>query len=1026
MDPIVPKIKRTYMQGFAALCLSLSLATPNAWGAAHRDDGDDSYRFLAGLVDKGLFDLAAKEGHKFLEQHASHAKADLARYRLAGALFELKRNPEAAEHYAKLAQLEGFEYRAESNFRLGQCQLDAGQLDDAKQAFQKVRQLGQVYLNGPATFFLGETELRQGDLKSAEAHYASFLEEYKDAEYLGAARRGLVWCAWKSQATALTIQRAKDFLKRHGEEPGSDEMRILLGEALLEQGEAQQALLSFREVRSQEFGDAQRRGAGFALAAQAEHAAAAGEFAHLLRDFPKSRFAAEARLQLGLQALRSGNTKAALRALKLATRDADPEAYYWLAEAQRESGDPRAALDALQAALKLDPEAGLQARIHGARGDLLSALGRSDEALAAYSESGSDYALYAAAVTSLNEGDHGRAVELVERMLQLNPKSKYRLQALLVRGEAHFSAGRGELAIASFNEVLESKPAAAQAAQALARIAWSHYRAERPAEALAGFERLVQTYPEEASSEEGLYMLGRIALELGQETKALDVGRTYLKRYAAGAWRAEVLFACGQAESAEAALPHFEQLIREAPEHPLLAAALLELGDRRSKLGQVEAAMLHYQELLRSQRNSELVPEARYGLGWCLYSTGDFPASAEQLNQAAAHRGASQALRAAALELAVWAHSKAGDPLGASTAWRGLLALGGDQSASFESLRTVLGAWSAAQKPRQAQGLLEEFLRAAKDPELTTKALLESAYLALESGDLALAESRVQRAEGSSKVVAGVAEASFFVGEARFAEGDHGRAAKLYQGALREPNPMHANAFYKLGFARMEQGDMAAAAEAFGGLVEQHAESELFGEALFLRGEAEYQLKALEACILSFGRLLQEAPEHQVLPKALFRMGIAQGQLERWPECETSLTLLARKAPEFPNLSEAELWRGRSLAAQRKRRAARQAFERVLSLDKGELAARARLGIGKLLEDEGRGEEALSEYLKVAYLYAHDEEVAEALFRAGTCLEAQGNREQAISQYQEVLAKHPGAAFAKQAKARLSELGRGA
>ena len=1025
MDPIVQKIKRNYLQGCAALCLVLSLATPNAWGAMHPDDGDDSYRFLAGLVDKGLFDLAAKEGNKFLEQHASHPKADLARFRLAGALFELKRNPEAAGHYAKLAKLEGFEYRAESNFRLGQCQLDAGQLDAAKQAFREVQQLGQAYLNGPATFFLGETEFRQGDLKAAEAHYASFLKEHKDAEYLAAARRGLVWCAWKSQATELTIQRAKDFLKRHGEEPGSDEMRILLGEALLEQDQPQEALLSFREVRSQEYGDAHRRGAGFALAAQGEHAAAAGEFALLLRDFPKSRFAAEARLQLGLQALRSGNTEAALRALTLATRDRDPEAYYWLAEAQRESGDSRAALGALEAALKLDPEAALQARIHGARGDLLSALGRSDEALAAYSESGSDYALYAAAVTSLNEGDHGRAVDLVERMLQLNPKSKYRLQALLVRGEAHFSAGRGEQAIAAFREVLENQPEGAQAAQAMARIAWSHYQAERPAEALASFERLVQTYPQEESSQEGLYMLGRIALELGQKPRALEAGRSYLKRYSAGAQRAEVLFACGQAESAEASLPYFERLIREQPEHDLVAAALLELGDRRSKLGQLEAAMLNYQELLQSQPNSELLPEARYGLGWCLYSTGNFQGSAEQLNQAAGHRRASKALRGAALELAVWAHSKAGDPLGASAAWRALRALGGDQNASFESLRTVLGAWSAAQKPQQAQGLLQEFLQAAEDPELTTKALLESAYLALESGDLALAESRVQRAEDTSRVVAGVAEACFFVGEARFAEGDHERAAKLYQGALREPNPMHANAFYKLGFALMEQGDMAAAAEAFGGLVEQHAESELFGEALFLRGEAQYQLKALEACILSFGRLLKEAPEHQVLPKALFRMGIAQGQLERWPECETSLTLLARKAPEFPNLSEAELWRGRALAAQRKRRAARQAFERVLSLDKGELAARARLGIGKLLEAEGRGEEALSEYLKVAYLYAHDEEVAEALFRAGTCLEAQGNREQASAQYEEVLAKHPKAAFASQAKQRLSELGRG-
>jgi len=97
----------------------------------------------------------------------------------------------------------------------------------------------------------------------------------------------------------------------------------------------------------------------------------------------------------------------------------------------------------------------------------------------------------------------------------------------------------------------------------------------------------------------------------------------------------------------------------------------------------------------------------------------------------------------------------------------------------------------------------------------------------------------------------------------------------------------------------------------------------------------------------------------------------------------------------------------------------------VLGLDKGQLAARARLALGALLEQEGRIEEALSEYLKVALLYAHDEEVAEALFRAGTCLEQQGNTEPAQKQYREVLAEHPQAGFAAQAKERLQTLKRG-
>jgi len=236
-------------------------------------------------------------------------------------------------------------------------------------------------------------------------------------------------------------------------------------------------------------------------------------------------------------------------------------------------------------------------------------------------------------------------------------------------------------------------------------------------------------------------------------------------------------------------------------------------------------------------------------------------------------------------------------------------------------------------------------------------------------------------------------------------------------------SPVRARALYKLGFARMRKEDLAGAAEAFGTVVADHSDDELWGESLFLMGEALYRMDRLDAAAQAFERLQREAPRHEVRPKGLFRLGLVMGRMERWNDCETALTLLARETPEFTNLTEAELWRGRALAAQRKRRAARQAFERVTANDKGELAAQARLGLGRLLEDEGRTEEALSEYLKVAVLFAHDEEVAEALYRAGTCLEALGDTQKALEQYREVVSEHPDARFAAEARRGVERLG---
>src|SRR5687768_3058737 len=98
----------------ACLPLVLILAasrTPSAtaWGAVsaaptRADEGDEQYQFLAGLCDKGLWDLAAREGRTFLERFPRHGRSELARYRLATALFELGRRDEAAKEFATLAR----------------------------------------------------------------------------------------------------------------------------------------------------------------------------------------------------------------------------------------------------------------------------------------------------------------------------------------------------------------------------------------------------------------------------------------------------------------------------------------------------------------------------------------------------------------------------------------------------------------------------------------------------------------------------------------------------------------------------------------------------------------------------------------------------------------------------------------------------------------------------------------------------------------------------------------------------------
>ena len=98
------------------------------------------------------------------------------------------------------------------------------------------------------------------------------------------------------------------------------------------------------------------------------------------------------------------------------------------------------------------------------------------------------------------------------------------------------------------------------------------------------------------------------------------------------------------------------------------------------------------------------------------------------------------------------------------------------------------------------------------------------------------------------------------------------------------------------------------------------------------------------------------------------------------------------------------------------------ARERVLALDKGELAAQARLGIGRLLETQTRLESALAEYLKVSVLYEHAPSVAAALYSAGRCLEALEDPEKAAKQYRELIERYPNSDFLARARKRLAAL----
>ncbi len=1029
--------------------------------SAAPDAGDDAYQFLFGLHQKGLHEMVVQEAEGFLRDFPRHEKRSLARYRLASALFDLGRPADAAPHFRELARLPEFDFAVEVQFRLGQCELAQDRPAEAAVELERVVASGADYLLLPATFLLGEAHFRAGDYERAEGCYArvaSAEEHAREAAY------GLAWCAFRLERSDEATQRIRAYLERFPDGDSSGEMRHLLGEAELRAGRAERALEAFASVPPGAFREAALHGIGFANAGLGRHLDAARSFATLIDEHPESRFASEAVLHLGIHLLQVGEAEKARAAFELPQAARDAEHHYWLARALIETGELEAALAALnrvsddesvrasdrsgrhspiasgaESARGTDPNDLLE-RIRAARGDVLFRLGRAQEAARAWGESGSDYALHAAAVASFNDGRHADAVRLARTLLEKDGSGPYAARTRLALGEALFALGELTQAKEAFLAVASAEEPELHV-RALLRAGWCDFLSGDLVSAAALLARIADEHPSSPDGHEAFYVRGRVLESLGDVEAARRSFESCLERDRVGPHAPAALLGLARLEPGASGSNRLEELLSRHPESAEAPLALYALAERQAQAGAHARASERFAEFVRRFAEHELAPAALYGRAWSLYSQGD-PESAlaalDALDALDARVGAEGALAGnsdsrtdrsgatadpelvlSALELRIFAADATDRADVAANAWNRFARLCGDEMRRLGCARIAAAALERAGERARARALLAELVGGLRDPATLAAARVEGAWLALAGENLDEAGAELERALAIDGGNVSALEAAFFVGEAYFARSEDANATTWYAIASKAASPVADRALYKQGFASMRGGDHAAAARAFAALTERHPASELYGEALFLQGEMLFRQGDHERAAQCFQRLLGELPKHEVLPKALFRGGICLAHLERFAEAESALSDLARRFPEFENGVEAELWRGRALAAQAKDRSARQVFARVIASDGGVLAARARLGLGRLSLAAGDVEAALSEFLKVALLYAHDEEVAEALLLAGECLEAKGDVPKAHEQYREIVKEYPDSSSAAEAQRRL-------
>jgi TolA-binding protein len=690
-------------------------------------------------------------------------------------------------------------------------------------------------------------------------------------------------------------------------------------------------------------------------------------------------------------------------------------------------GRPQEAIaqaDSLLRSSELVPEVAHRARL--GRAEALTSLGRHGEAAAEYetagaaSGGGEDFAAAAAVLARLKGGDVEQAAEAARRFLDRFPKSPRAGEVRLAMGEALFRLGQYRPAMAAYEPLARGSDA--RAAAAASRIAWCLYSLGEKARAARAFEGFCGRFPDHDLAAEARALRARALLESGEAAAAASAYEEALRAGAAAFEEeailglARALVAVGEPERARARFEEFESRFAASERFPEALYALAELLD---ETGDAKGAKARYERLLRDFPKHSLAPYARYGLAWRRLEDGE-GSEAARLARDLLQGDPPTDLEAPAIDLLAAASARAGE-------WKEAIAICRDYRRRHPDTPRgkVLAlaeatALARSGEPREAASMLESLASAPDAREIRDRVLYELAFARRDAQDAAGAEEAFRALEkdhGSSPLAA---EVPFHRAEIAYAAGDAAGAEKLYA-RVRAPALLD-KARYKLGWARLQQGKNEEAAAAFESVLAESPQSPLVPDALFLLGESLFRAGKFEDARRHLSEFRARHAEHELLPKALFRLGLSCGELGRWDEAIDALDDLARRAPKFENRPEADLWVGRALQAKGSGAQARKVLERVVATGGDLLAARARLEIAASLLEEDGPEAALSEYLKVAILYAHEDEVARALLGAGGCLEGLGDATKAAERYRELVERFPRHPLVPEAKGRIARL----
>ncbi|MFH1783194.1 MAG: tetratricopeptide repeat protein [Candidatus Omnitrophota bacterium] len=515
------------------------------------------------------------------------------------------------------------------------------------------------------------------------------------------------------------------------------------------------------------------------------------------------------------------------------------------------------------------------------------------------------YAQYGNAWSLLKSGDHEASIIEFEKLKEVDKNNPISDSIVFGRAEALYKSKRFNDAVDAYKELIESFPKSKWLVNAYLGSGDSFYQTGSYNESLDVLSKAIAIFPIGKNSDDIRYNLGWVYFKLKKYNEAIE---------------------------------EFNRVIKESHSDFYRVSTYCRLGDLYAELDQSQKALDAYDMVLKeSTVNPDAVfgyvDYAQYQIARLLFKLEKYQGAILAFQSLIKNYPDSKNIEDAKFGLAV-AYFKEGDYESSARELNSFLSKFKDSTYKEKAIFQLASAYFNLFNYKEALKTYKMIAGSGMDPEYSKRALYETAWCYYKMGE-------------TKKTVA---ELQGFI--SNFPE-----------------DLLSQDARFWLGEYFADNKDYNTAERYFNEVVEKGIGSTLAGDADFRTAIIFYDKGEKEKSIKTLKRIIEEYPESDVLPKTKLKLSEILIEKDRLEDAKEILTVFMATYEDTSYVKMASKYLGDALKKEGQIEETIKYYKKAIDNTRGDFNAKLQQDIGKLYEELGELDTAISEYIKVGYIY---------------------------------------------------------